>query len=59
MLRNIGPVELLIVLVIVLVIFGVGRLEEVGGALGKTIREFRREVSATDEGRTAEEQEDE
>ncbi len=39
---NLGPPELLIVLVIVIVIFGVGRLGDVGAALGKSIREFRR-----------------
>ncbi len=38
---NLGPTELIIVLVIVLIIFGVGRLPEIGGALGKSIREFR------------------
>ena len=36
-----GPVELGIILVIVILIFGVGRLPEVGGAIGKGIREFR------------------
>ena len=35
------PFELIIVLVIVVIIFGVGRLPEIGGALGKGIREFR------------------
>jgi sec-independent protein translocase protein TatA len=39
---NLGPPELIIVLVIILIVFGVGRLPEVGGALGKSIREFRR-----------------
>ena len=39
---RIGPTELIIVLVIILIIFGVGRLGEIGGALGKGIREFRR-----------------
>jgi sec-independent protein translocase protein TatA len=38
---TIGPTELIIVLVIVLIIFGVGRLPEIGGAIGKSIREFR------------------
>ena len=38
---NFGPTELIIILVIVLIIFGVGRLPEIGGALGKSIREFR------------------
>ncbi|MBN18706.1 MAG: twin-arginine translocase TatA/TatE family subunit [Chloroflexi bacterium] len=40
--RGIGIPELLIILVLVMIIFGVGRLPEVGGALGKAIREFRR-----------------
>ncbi len=39
---NLGPAELVILLVIILIVFGVGRLPEVGGALGKGIREFRR-----------------
>ena len=39
---RIGPVELIIILVIVMIIFGVGRLTDIGGALGKSIREFRK-----------------
>jgi TatA/E family protein of Tat protein translocase len=35
------PLHLVLILVIVLVIFGAGRLTEVGGALGKGIRDFR------------------
>ena len=42
---NLGPTELIIILVIVLIIFGVGRLPEIGGALGKSIREFRQSAS--------------
>ncbi|MDY6834470.1 MAG: twin-arginine translocase TatA/TatE family subunit [Chloroflexota bacterium] len=38
-----GPLEIGLILVIVLIVFGVGRLPQVGGALGKSIREFRRE----------------
>lgn len=38
---NLGPTELIIILVIVIIIFGVGKLPEIGGALGKSIREFR------------------
>ncbi|MCL5265121.1 MAG: twin-arginine translocase TatA/TatE family subunit [Chloroflexi bacterium] len=41
---GIGVPELLIVLVIIIVVFGVGRLPEIGGALGKGIREFRHSV---------------
>jgi sec-independent protein translocase protein TatA len=49
---DIGAPELVIVLVIVLIVFGVGRLPEIGGALGKSIREFRQasreDVSVTE-----------
>ena len=44
-LPNIGPVELIIVLVIALLILGPGKLPEVGSAFGKTIREFRKASS--------------
>jgi sec-independent protein translocase protein TatA len=42
---NLGPMELGIILVIVVIIFGVGKLPEIGGALGKGIREFKQESS--------------
>ncbi len=48
---QLGPTELLIVSVIVIIIFGVGRLGDVGAALGKSIREFRR--AAQDENEEA------
>ena len=48
-----GPMELIIVLVVVLIIFGVGRLPEIGGAMGKAIKEFRmtqkNELDSSDE----------
>jgi sec-independent protein translocase protein TatA len=42
---NIGPLELAIVLIIALVVFGPKRLPELGRSLGKGIREFRGSVS--------------
>lgn len=39
---TLGPTELILILVIVVIFFGVGRLPEVFGGLGKGIREFRR-----------------
>lgn len=45
---RLGPMELIIILVIVMVIFGVGRLPEIGGAMGKAIREFRKSQSKTE-----------
>ncbi|HEX3301955.1 MAG TPA: twin-arginine translocase TatA/TatE family subunit [Thermomicrobiales bacterium] len=41
MIGDIGWQELAIVLVIVVIIFGAGRLPEIGGAVGKSIKEFR------------------
>ena len=41
-----GPVEAIVIVVVVLVVFGAGRLAGVGGALGKGLREFRQEAKA-------------
>ncbi len=40
---NLGPVELGLILLIVAMLFGVGKLPEVFGAVGKGVREFRKE----------------
>lgn len=45
---NLGMPELVILFVIVLLIFGVGRLPEVGGALGRGIRDFRKGIMEPD-----------
>jgi sec-independent protein translocase protein TatA len=42
MLPNIGMSELLVILVIALVIFGAGKLPEIGAGLGKAIRNFKK-----------------
>ena len=42
-----GPMELVIILIIVAMLFGVGRLPEVFGAVGKGLREFRQEMAPT------------
>ncbi len=44
-----GATELLIILGIVILIFGVGKVADVGPALGKAISGFRREVKEGDE----------
>jgi sec-independent protein translocase protein TatA len=46
---GIGMPELLVVLVIVLVIFGAGKLPEIGGALGKGIKNFKKSVRNDEE----------
>lgn len=42
---NLGWVELTIILVIVIVIFGAGKLPEIGSSLGKSIRGFKTEIA--------------
>jgi len=44
-----GPLELVLIAAVVIIVFGVGRLPEVGGAIGRGIREFRREVKSPEE----------
>lgn len=55
---NLGGWEWVILLVIVLIVFGVGRLPEIGGALGRSIREFR-EASAKEEPKEEEQKDEE
>ena len=45
MLGNIGPLEIIVVLIIALIVFGPKRLPELGSSLGRGIREFRNTVS--------------
>ena len=46
---NLGVGELLIVLLIVIVLFGVGRIGKIGGDLGTAIREFRKGLQGDDD----------
>ena len=46
---NIGPTELIIVLVIVLVLFGVGRISKIAGEMGSGIRAFKDGLKGEDE----------
>ncbi len=43
------PMHLLVILVIVMIIFGPGKLPELGAGLGKSIREFKKALSDVDE----------
>ncbi len=45
---NIGPLEIAIVLIIVLIIFGPKRLPELGRSMGRGIREFKSSISSDD-----------
>jgi sec-independent protein translocase protein TatA len=42
MFRSFGPMEIGLILVIILIVFGVGKLPQIGGAIGKGIHEFRK-----------------
>jgi len=46
---GLGSTELIIILVVALVVFGPGKLPELGGALGKGIRDFRKSLEAKEE----------
>jgi len=49
MIGGLGWQELLIILVIIALIFGATRVADLGGALGRGIREFRQEAARPDE----------
>ena len=53
---RLGPLEIVLILVVVLVLFGGGKLAGVGKALGQSIRDFKKELKADDK---PEEQKDE
>jgi sec-independent protein translocase protein TatA len=46
---GIGMPELLIILVIVLIIFGAGKLPEIGGAIGRSIKNFKKATRESNE----------
>ncbi|MEO7294540.1 MAG: twin-arginine translocase TatA/TatE family subunit [Candidatus Limnocylindria bacterium] len=49
-----GPMELILLLVIVLIILGPGKLPDIGNAVGKGIREFRKASNELEESVRAE-----
>ena len=59
MLGSLGPWELLLILVIVLLIFGVGRVSKIGRELGEGIREFRDGLSGNHDKETEEKTDEE
>jgi sec-independent protein translocase protein TatA len=46
---KLGALEIILILVIILIVFGVGKLPQVGGAIGKSIREFHKARDGEDE----------
>ncbi|MGQ0550001.1 MAG: twin-arginine translocase TatA/TatE family subunit [Armatimonadota bacterium] len=47
---SVGPMELLVILLILLLLFGANRLAGLGAAAGKTIKEFRKAISEVEDG---------
>ena len=47
---GLGATELIIILVIILIIFGAGKLPEISGAIGKSLKNFRKASGADGEG---------
>lgn len=39
---RLGPWEIGLILILVLIVFGVGKLPQIGGVIGKSLREFRK-----------------
>ena len=56
MIPKFGPVELILILVIVTMLFGVGKLPEIFGAVGRGVREFRSASEDKDADKAAEEE---
>lgn len=56
---RIGALEIVVILVIALLIFGGSKLSGVGKALGQSIREFKKEIKADDGEKKAEETKEE
>jgi sec-independent protein translocase protein TatA len=54
---NLGTTELIIILALAILLFGVGRLSKIGGELGRGIRSFREGLQTEDE--SAEQEPDE
>ncbi|MDA0231970.1 MAG: twin-arginine translocase TatA/TatE family subunit [Chloroflexi bacterium] len=48
--KGIGPLEIFLILVVIMIIFGVGKLPSVGKGMGQALKEFRSSVKDKDEG---------
>jgi sec-independent protein translocase protein TatA len=59
MFRSIGPLEIGLIIFAIMIVFGVGKLPQVGGAIGRGIREFRSTVRGDKDEKTAESRTDE
>ena len=56
---GLGPTELIIILVIIVIVFGVGRISKIGGELGSGIKAFKEGLGVDEEKETETEEESE
>ncbi len=57
MFPRMGPLEIGLIVLVILIVFGVGKLPQVGGAIGKGLRAFRKGQAGEDEEEEEEEKE--
>ncbi len=48
MFLGLSPLELIVILLVIVLLFGIGRISRVGGELGSAIRNFRKGISGED-----------
>jgi sec-independent protein translocase protein TatA len=53
---TLGPTELIIILVIVIILFGVGRISKIAGEMGSGIKAFREGIASDDDEKEEEEE---
>ena len=58
MFGSLGPLELGIILVIIIIVFGVGRISKIGGELGSGIKAFKEGIQGDDEEESDQEEEE-
>lgn len=47
--RNIGPMEIALIVLVVILIFGANKLPQLGRAVGDTIKEFKKSMRSDDQ----------
>jgi|TARA_B110000196_G_scaffold308872_1_gene309929 sec-independent protein translocase protein TatA len=56
--QNLGPLQLVLIVVVILVLFGVGKLPQVGKGVGQAINEFKSAISNSDKSDKKEDKKD-
>lgn len=51
---SLGTTELILILAVVILLFGIGRVARIGGEMGSAVREFRKGLQDNDKGKDEE-----